>query len=87
MYKDTDELTCLSLFLYKKGSACKFWCISNPKLIMQSIAVDIEHSNGIFLPPGFFPRIIYIYSGGARGIIDIVVGNELGDTSSNPGRD
>ena len=26
-------------------------------------------------------------SGGARGVIVIVVGNEYGDTSSNPGRD
>ena len=26
-------------------------------------------------------------SGGARGVIVIVVGNEHGDTSSNPGRD
>ena len=27
-----------------------------------------------------------IYIGGARGVIVIVVGNEHGDTSSNPGR-
>ena len=27
------------------------------------------------------------HSGGARGVIVIVVGNEHGDTSSNPGRD
>ena len=26
-------------------------------------------------------------SGGARGVVVIVVGNEHGDTSSNPGRD
>ena len=26
-------------------------------------------------------------SGGARGVIVIVLGNEHGDTSSNPGRD
>ncbi len=26
-------------------------------------------------------------SGGARGVVIIVVGNEHGDTSSNPGRD
>ena len=35
---------------------------------------------------------MYVYedtstSGGARGVIVIVVGNEHGDTSSNPGRD
>ena len=30
--------------------------------------------------------IMYII-GGARGVIVIVVGNEHGDTSSNPGRD
>ena len=28
-----------------------------------------------------------VSSGGARGVIVIVVGNEHGDTSSNPGRD
>ena len=28
-----------------------------------------------------------IYGGGARGVIFIVVGNEHGDTRSNPGRD
>ena len=27
------------------------------------------------------------FSGGARGVMVIVVGNEHGDTSSNPGRD
>ena len=27
------------------------------------------------------------FCGGARGVIVIVVGNEHGDTSSNPGRD
>ena len=30
---------------------------------------------------------IYIYFGGARGVLLIVVGNGHGDTSSNPGRD
>ena len=30
--------------------------------------------------------LIYVY-GGARGVIVIVVGNEHGDTSSNPGRE
>ena len=29
----------------------------------------------------------YVHLGGARGAIVIVVGNEHGDTSSNPGRD
>ena len=29
----------------------------------------------------------FILIGGARGVIVIVVGNEHGDTSSNPGRD
>ena len=28
-----------------------------------------------------------LFSGGARGVMDIVVGNGHGDTSSNPGRD
>ena len=33
------------------------------------------------------PLSIYIYiCGGARGVIVIVVGNEHGGTSSNPGR-
>ena len=27
----------------------------------------------------------HIYTGGARGVIDIFVGNGHGDTSSNPG--
>ena len=27
------------------------------------------------------------YHGGARGVVVIVVGNEHGDSSSNPGRD
>ena len=31
--------------------------------------------------------IITKKSGGACGVIDIVIGNEHGDTSSNPGRD
>ena len=31
--------------------------------------------------------VIVIGDGGARGIIVIVVGNEHGDSSSNPGRD
>ena len=30
---------------------------------------------------------IYIYIGSARGVMVIVVGNEHGDTSPNPGRD
>ena len=29
----------------------------------------------------------YIYKGGARGVMVIVVGNGHGDTSLNPGRD
>ena len=38
------------------------------------------------------PRLMVYYkkyfeAGGARGVIVIVVGNEHGDTSSNPGRD
>ena len=36
--------------------------------------------------PPFITITPYIY-GGARGVIVIVVGNEHGDTSSNPGRD
>ena len=28
-----------------------------------------------------------VFCGGARGVMVIVVGNEHGDTSSNPGRD
>ena len=28
-----------------------------------------------------------LYFGGARGVVVIAVGNEYGDTSSNPGRD
>ena len=28
-----------------------------------------------------------LFYGGARGVVVIVVGNELGDSSSNPGRD
>ena len=31
--------------------------------------------------------ITKLYIGGAGGVIVIVVGNEHGDTSSNPGRD
>ena len=30
---------------------------------------------------------LVLFYGGARGVIVIVVGNEHGDTSSNPGRD
>ncbi len=32
-------------------------------------------------------RVVSIFSGGARGVMVIVVGNEHGDTSSNPGQD
>ena len=32
-------------------------------------------------------KFMIIISGGARGVIVIVVGNGHGDTSSNPGRD
>ena len=32
-------------------------------------------------------NIRYCGPGGARGVMVIVVGNEHGDTSSNPGRD
>ena len=35
----------------------------------------------------FWARLISVYIGGARGVIVIIVGNEHGDTSSNPGRD
>ena len=31
--------------------------------------------------------IIHVYTGGARGVMVIVVGNGHGDTSSNPGQD
>ncbi len=31
--------------------------------------------------------IKFKFKGGARGVMVIVVGNEHGDTSSNPGRD
>ncbi len=30
---------------------------------------------------------IYVFLGGARGVMVIVAGNGLGDASSNPGRD
>ena len=38
---------------------------------------------------GFTDKLSYIpvVFGGARGVVVIVVGNEHGDTSSNPGRD
>ena len=33
-----------------------------------------------------FQSLMYTYMGGARGVVVITVGNEHGDTSSNPGR-
>ncbi len=43
------------------------------------------------LPTEYLPELPAgargVICGGARGVIVIVVGNEHGDTSSNPGRD
>ncbi len=39
------------------------------------------------LPNYTFWKLCKQEKGGARGVIVIVVGNEHGDTSSNPGRD
>ena len=58
------------------------------------INVNIEHTKTLYLAGILFGcgEIIGFYHttpprGGARGVIVIVVGNEHGDTSSNPGRD
>ena len=32
------------------------------------------------------PTLHYVTFGGARGVVVIIVGNEHGDSSSNPGR-
>ena len=42
----------------------------------------IEYTNCISLDHQQIP-----WNGGARGVVVIAVGNEHGDTSSNPGRD
>ena len=48
-----------------------------------SIALFIHESKLIF----WHTVICFQVPGGARGVMVIVVGNENGDTSSNPGRD
>ena len=44
-------------------------------------SVCFQHS------PGILSDLLNLSSGGARGVVVITVGNEHGDTSSNPGRD
>ena len=63
LYRDTKKFLFLFLFLYKRYfcSACEFWCIFNPKLIEQSIAIGIEHLNGYFYALEFFFGL-YIYT-------------------------
>ena len=48
--------------------------------IYSSVALLIEYKSKFYSG-------LYIYLWGARGEIVIVVGNEHGDTSSNPGRE
>ena len=40
-----------------------------------------------YILPDRGARGVIVIVGGARGVIVIIVGNEHGDTSSNPGRD
>ena len=51
--------------------------------------LKVEVSFLIFIQRKFslFKRYIYIVTGGARGVMVIVVGTGHGDTSSNPGQD
>ena len=48
---------------------------------MFELSCNLEEKDGYYL------RIFLNLFGGASGVIVIAVGNEHGDTSSNPGRD
>ena len=54
--------------------------LSHPRLSWPNIfsCLQSRHYNA---------SVYNIFNGGARGVMVIVVGNEHGDTSSNPGRD
>ena len=46
----------------------------------------LQHTH-ILITPSILSMTLTASDGGARGVVVIAVGNEHGDTSSNPGRD
>ena len=57
-------------------------------MLLPFIFIDTNPIVDLAQPPVItFFTIMSPFLGGARGVIVIVVGNEHGDTSSNPGRD
>ena len=52
--------------------------------VMSRVVITIVYKSLIFM---VMESNIITSLGGARGVMIIVVGNEHGDTSSNPGRD
>ena len=54
---------------------------------VEQISHYVTEISPIFMPSNNKIIIHIFYLGGARGVMVIVVGNGLGDTSSNPGRD
>ena len=75
-YNSISKMKYLNLFDCEEIIWIKYWYLI-PYNSVQSI-----HINVIIII-----IIIIIMSGGARGVVVIAVGNEHGDTSSNPGRD
>ena len=59
--------------------------LSGDIIIMSLLSGDIIMMS-LFLA-WFVRAVMYLLIGGTRGVMIIVVGNEHGDTSSNPGRD
>ena len=60
------------------------------QLFFWNILNLLSHKYGLGLIYSYLGTVIVIWvnwDGGARGVIVIIVGNEHGDTSSNPGRD
>ena len=73
-----------SLYLISGWSSCHIKCYDVFFILLNLLLFfddEWKHNHN------FMWTITFIYFGGARGVMVIVVGNEHGDTSSNPGRD
>ena len=83
------------LLSYQSVSICAYRVIKNVTNLMGAPSwYNFKHSLHVHPltkhsrnPPRVIKNNVNISFGGVRGVMVIVVGNRLGDTSSNPGRD
>ena len=99
MYKSDITFVIHLLLITAQSWAESIWEITNYGRFINQSPLNIIRSKGLtkkYIDKKYLLRsikyvsiyiYIYIYTGGARDVMLIIVGNEHGDTSSNPGQD